>query len=101
MEGQMQTSRQVKGSQDGIFGLLGDGQEHPSLNIQRKYEGPSLTQKYDELHQTANVTKELQTVLRIRWLNPIKNEAPWKETGQERITVQIRKRKWSILGQIL
>lgn len=65
----------------------------------------SMAQKNGELCQNGNlqnsIAKWLQTVLRIHLANTIKYEALWKEMGHERIKLQIRKRKWSWLGDTL
>ena len=58
---------------------------------------------------TKNIASQLQTfinnclrkILRIFWPNRITNEELWSRTGQEKIEIEIRRRKWGWIGHTL
>ncbi|XP_030756948.1 uncharacterized protein LOC115882839 [Sitophilus oryzae] len=47
------------------------------------------------------VNKCLRRILRIFWPNQINNEELWRRTSQNRIDIEIKKRKWGWIGHIL
>ena len=47
------------------------------------------------------VNRCLRNILNIRWEDRVSNEDLWQRTGQERIEVQIMRRKWGWLGHTL
>lgn len=53
-------------------------------------------QQPSDLHRQVAADRSEDTLA-----NTIKYEALWKEMGHERIKLQIRKRKWSWLGDTL
>ena len=49
----------------------------------------------------AFINKCLQRILRIRWLEKIRNKELWERTGQEPVKSVISRRKWSWIGHTL
>lgn len=47
------------------------------------------------------INKSLRRILRVYWPETIPNEQLWARTGQEKVNIQIKRRKWNWIGHTL